>query len=64
LTLKEKLELAIKEKAVNNLTSRHQPKDRKDLLSLVKQQMTYFQITKRKGKLVRFFLNDICQDIC
>jgi hypothetical protein len=29
LTLKEKLELALKEKAVNNLTS-HQSKDRKD----------------------------------
>jgi hypothetical protein len=54
LTLKEKLELAIKEKAVNNLTS-HQSKDRKDLLSLVKHEMAYFQITKRKGKLVRFF---------
>jgi hypothetical protein len=54
LTLKEKLELAIKEKAVNNLTS-HQSKDRKDLLSLVKQEIAYFQITKRKDKLVRCF---------
>jgi hypothetical protein len=56
LTLKEKLKLAIKEKAVNNLTS-HQSKDRKDLLSLVKQEIANFQITKRKGKLVRFFFN-------
>jgi hypothetical protein len=40
LTLKEKLELAIKEKAVNNLTS-HQSKDPNDLLSLVKQEMAF-----------------------
>jgi hypothetical protein len=51
LILNEKCELAIKEKAVNNLSS-HQSKDQNDLLSLVKQEMAYFQITKRKGKLV------------
>jgi hypothetical protein len=43
LTLKKKFKLAIKEKVVNNC---HQSKDRKDLLSLVKQEIAYFQITK------------------
>jgi hypothetical protein len=59
LTIKEKLELAIKEKAVNNLTS-HQSKDRNDLLSLVKQEMAfnYFSDAGAVSTKFRTQLND------
>jgi hypothetical protein len=52
LTIKEKLELGIKQKAVNNLSS-HQSKDRKYLLSLVKQEMAYFQITSANYSILQ-----------